>query len=259
MVSLYLDAFKLHLKSQMQYRVSFFVSILGQFLVSFTTFLGLIFLFTRFHAIGDFSYEEVLLCYAIMLMSFALGECFGRGFDRFSTMIGNGEFDRMLVRPRYPIYQILLSNMDFSRMGRLLQALVVLIYTVMKINIVWTWDRGLTLIIMIVSGGILFGILFFLGAAISFFTIESLEVLNIFTDGGYEFGRYPFSIYGKSILKLLTFCVPLALVQYYPLLYITGRETNSFFMFLPVFSMLFVVPCYLLWRLGLHKYRSTGS
>lgn len=259
MVKLYFDAFKLHLKSQMQYRFSFGVSILGQFVVSFTAFLGLAFLFTRFQAIGGFTYEEVLLCYATMLMSFAVGECFGRGFDRFPNMIGNGEFDRMLVRPRYPIYQILFSNMDFSRMGRLLQALIVLVYAVSVIDIVWTWDMVLTLTLMIVFGAILFGLLFFLGAAVSFFTIESLEILNVFTDGGYEFGRYPFSIYGRPILKFLTFMVPLALVQYYPLLYLTGRDTNIYYMILPVFSILFVIPCYLLWRIGLYKYRSTGS
>ena len=33
-------------------------------------------------------------------MAFALAECFARGFDTFASMLGNGTFDRILVRPR---------------------------------------------------------------------------------------------------------------------------------------------------------------
>ena len=83
--------------------------------------------------------------------------------------------------------------------------------------------------------------------------------MNVLTDGGREFGRYPFSIYGKEVLKFLTYAVPLALFQYYPLLYLIGRETNKLYMVLPLISLLFAFPAYGLWRLGLRNYKSTGS
>ena len=83
--------------------------------------------------------------------------------------------------------------------------------------------------------------------------------MNVLTDGGREFGRYPFSIYGKEVLKFVTYVVPLALFQYYPLLYLIGRETSKFYMFMPLLSLLFVFPAYGLWRLGLRNYKSTGS
>ena len=35
--------------------------------------------------------------------------------------------------------------------------------------------------------------------------------MNIFTYGAREFGKYPFSVYGSGILKVLTFVIPLAL------------------------------------------------
>ena len=39
-----------------------------------------------------------------------------------------------------------------------------------------------------------------------------------------ENGTYPYSIYGDGILKFLTYVIPLALFQYYPLLYLLGKK-----------------------------------
>nr|MDD6336463.1 ABC-2 family transporter protein [bacterium] len=91
------------------------------------------------------------------------------------------------------------------------------------------------------------------------FTTEGLEVFNILTDGGREFGQYPLSIYGKGVLKFFTFIVPLALVQYYPFLYLIGQSTNPVYPLLPLAGAVFILPCYGIWRIGLRHYRSTGS
>ena len=112
---------------------------------------------------------------------------------------------------------------------------------------------------MIACGAVLFFCLFVVYAAFSFFTLEGLEFMNIFTDGGREFGRYPFSVYGRDALRVLTYAVPLALVQYYPLLYLLGRESGMLYMFSPLLALLFAAPAYLLWRYGLRRYKSTGS
>jgi len=243
----------------MQYKVSFFVAALGQFLVSFTMFLGITFMFTRFSSIEGFSYQQVLLCFAVVLIAFSLAECFGRGFDMFPSMIGNGEFDRVLVRPRREILLVLASKMDFTRMGRLLQAIIIFFIAIPASGVTWTADKIITLFLMISCGTLIFFGLFLVYAAVSFFTIEGIEFMNIFTDGGREFGSYPFSAYGQNILKFLTYIIPLALFQYYPLLYLIGREESLLYMFAPLLSLLFLAPCYAFWRFGLSRYKSTGS
>ncbi|MCE5234832.1 MAG: ABC-2 family transporter protein [Clostridiaceae bacterium] len=258
-MKLYLTYLTIHLKSRMQYKASFFLTVLGQFLVSFSTFLGMYFLFERFHAVEGFTFSEVLLCFASILMSFSLAECFARGFDTFSRMIGNGVFDRILVRPRNEIFQVLATEVDFSRLGRLLQAVLVLAYAIPASGVFWSGEKVLTLLMMIVCGALVFAGLFVVYAALCFFTTEGLEFMNILTDGGREFGAYPFSVYGKGVLRFLTYAVPLALFQYYPFLYLVGRSENALYRFLPLVSLLFLLPCYLLWKLGLRHYKSTGS
>jgi len=249
----------MHLKSQMQYKVSFVFTVLGQFLVSFGVFASLAFLFMRFDEVEGFTYREVLIGFAVMILSFSLAEMLGRGFDLFPRLLGNGTFDRALVRPRNIIFQVLASTVDFTRLGRVFMAVIVFVYVIPGGDILWTWDKILTLVLMIVCGTLLFFGLFVVYAAFSFFTIEGLEFMNIFTDGAREHGRLPFSVYGENVLRFLTFVIPLALVQYYPLLYLLGREESFLYALAPVFSLLFLIPCYVFFRFGLSRYKSTGS
>ncbi|MCL2371881.1 MAG: ABC-2 family transporter protein [Defluviitaleaceae bacterium] len=258
-MNLYAKYFSMHIKSQMQYKVSFFFTTLGQFLVSFAMFLSISFLFARFDSVGGFTYEEVLICFAVMLMAFSLGEFFGRGFDLFPRLLGDGGFDRALVRPRNVIFQVLASQMNFTRLGRLLQAAIVLVYALPRSGVVWTLDNIFTLSLMIICGSIVFFGLFVMYASIAFFTVQGLEAMNLLTNGGQEHGRLPFGVYGDGVLKFLTFVVPLALVQYYPLQYLVGRTNNFLYALLPLLATAFLLPCYVLFRVGLRFYKSTGS
>jgi len=243
----------------MQYKSSFFMMAMGQFLVSFSAFLAVSFMFSRFDSVSGFTYTEVLLCFSIILTSFSLTECFVRGFDAFSSIISNGEFDRIMVRPRNEILQVLSSRIEFSRLGRLLQALAMFVYAIGASNIIWTFDKIAALILMLAGGIAVFSGMFIIYASLCFFTLEGLEFINIFTDGAREFGKYPFSIYGESILKFLTYVIPMALFQYYPFLYLVGKSNNTLYMFFPLLAMLFIIPCLVLWRFGIRHYKSTGS
>ena len=258
-MSVYWKYFIMELKSQMQYKVSFLLTALGQFLTAFTMFFGIKFLFSRIDRVDDFSYGQVLLCYSVIMMAFSIGELAGGGLAAFPGMLREGELDRILARPRNVIGQIIMPNMDFSRIGLLAQAAVVLGIAIPASGVSWTLQKILVLGIMTVCGSVVFFCLFLIIAALSFFTIQPLDCLNILTYGMRQFGKYPFSVYGKTILRLLTFVVPLALVQYYPLLYLLDRESGILYGLAPLISLLFLIPACMLYRIGLRNYQSTGS
>ncbi len=256
---LYKHYISINVRSMMQYKASFLLTAMGQFLVSFNVFLGIFFMFQRFSRVKDFSYSEVLLCFSIMLLEFALAEMWARGFDSFSGMVRSGSFDRVLVRPRSEILQVLGSKFELTRIGRMLQAIVMFIYGIIQCDISWTFARICTVLFMLVGGACLFTGLFMVYAALCFFTLEGLEFMNVLTDGAREYGKYPIGIYGKRILQLTTFVIPYALVQYYPLLYLLGKRSSPVYIFLPLGAGLFLIPCYLLWRVGVRHYKSSGS
>lgn len=258
-LKLYKHYISINIRSMMQYKTSFFLTTIGQFLVSFNVFLGVFFMFQRFSNIEGFTYSEVLLCFSIMLLEFSLAEMYARGFDAFPSMVRTGSFDRVLVRPQSEILQVLGSKFELTRFGRMLQAIVMFIYGVVKSNIAWTTSKVVTVIFMLIGGTALFTGIFLIYAALCFFTLDSLEFMNVLTDGAREYGKYPVGVYGKRMLQFCTFIVPYALVQYYPLLYLLDRKTDSFYIFLPLLAILFLLPSYLLWRFGVRHYKSSGS
>ncbi|HBG11345.1 MAG TPA: hypothetical protein DDX68_04745 [Clostridium sp.] len=249
----------IHLKSMMQHKVSFLLTTIGQFLVSFYIFLGVRFMMDRFKEVKGFSYGEVLLCFSITLMAFTIAETIFRSLDTFETIIGNGEFDRILLRPRGSLFLVLCSKIELTRIGRLLQAVVMLIYGIYSSSIIWTPVRIMTVVLMIIGGVAVFAAIFLIFASICFFTLEGLEFMNIFTDGAREYGKYPIGIYGKTLLTICTYLVPFALFQYYPFLYLTGKTSDSWYSLLPLAACLFLIPAGLLWNFGLSRYQSTGS
>lgn len=258
-LKLYMHYVSVNIRSMMQYKTSFFLSALGQFLVSFNVLLGIFFMFQRFSSVEGFTYSQVLLCFSIFLMEFSLAEIFARGFDTFSTIVRRGEFDRILVRPQGEILQVLGSNFDLTRMGRMMQAVVMFVYGIKKSGVDWDFTKILTVIFMLIGGSAMFAGIFIFQAALCFFTLEGLEIMNIFTDGAREFGKYPMEVYGRKMLIFTTFFIPYSLVQYYPLLYILGRKTSPFYMFLPLGAMWFLLPALAFFKFGVGHYTSSGS
>ena len=257
-IKLYFRFLAVHLKTAMAYKGSFILSCIGQLLITTNVFLGVKFLLDRFGSVGGYRLPELTLCYSVILLSCSLTECFGRGFDAFPRILSGAQFDRILVRPRGIIFQILCQDMKPSVISRAAQGVVMLVYGITAGAVHWTIGKALALAAMVLCGSVLFFGLFLLYAALCFFTMEGLEVMNIFTDGAREYGKYPFGIYGRGVLWITTLIVPLALVQYWPLQYLLDRGPWQYGL-LPLLSLLFLIPVCTFWKFGVAHYRSTGS
>lgn len=260
-MALYWSYLKILVKSQWQYRGSFLLLTLGQVLVPFFVFAGIVLLFERFGTLGGWSAAEVCLGYGVTHMAFALAQCFGRGFDTFSALIRTGEFDRVLVRPRGTVVQVLGSRIDLTRIGRLGQGVAVLVWALGTLALPFGPVELFVLVTMVFSGALLFVGLFQLGAVLCFKTVQGLEVVNIITDGGREATQYPLSIYPSSVALFLTFVIPFACFNYLPLLWLLGKPGGTLEVALvaPWAGLLFLLPCALAWRWGVRHYLSTGS
>lgn len=262
-MKLYFKYMSILLKSQLQYRTSFLLLAFGQFFIPFFVFAGLYFMFDRFGQIRGWSFYEVALCFSVIHMAFSLSECFARGFDTFSGMVVNGEFDRVLVRPRSTVVQVLGSKFEFSRVGRLLQSVIVMAYAIWMLPLAWTPAKVLLLVMMVVSGICIFISIYMIAAALCFWTIQGLEVVNIFTDGGREMSQYPINIYHKQIARFFTYVIPFGCANYLPLKVLLDRtsETDNILLhsLAPLWGMAFLLPALYIWKLGVRHYRSTGS
>ncbi|HAN09521.1 MAG TPA: hypothetical protein DCP90_02795 [Clostridiales bacterium] len=260
-MKLYLRYLEILFKSQLQYRASFMLMTIGQFFIPLVTFASIYLLFEKFGQIDGWSFFEVALCFSIVHISFAISVCFVRGFDNFSKLVVNAGFDRILVRPRNTILQILGSTFEFTRLGRLIQSVIVFIWALFNISIHWNTFKVITLIFMIIGAIFIFSGIFILGASFCFFTIQGLELINIFTDGSREISQFPLSIYKDWVKKFFTFIIPLGVINYIPLMYLLDRGSYNDItsMLTPLIGVLFIIPCLYVWKFGVSKYLSTGS
>jgi len=260
-IKLYIKYITLLLKSQLQYRASFLMTVAAQFFQPFTLLAGIYFLFERFGDIRGWTLYEVFLCYSVVGVCFSSATCFARGFDVFPGMIRNAAFDRVLVRPRGTVLQVLGAGFDLKRVGHWLQALIVLCVAIYGIDISWDIAKAVTLINMLICGSVIFTGVYMLQAAAAFWTIDGLEFANIFTHGIREHASYPLNIFPKWISVFFTFIIPFGTINYLPLQYLLGKINGSGWLYacIPLAGALFIIPCVWAWRFGVSKYSSTGS
>ncbi|MDR2514409.1 MAG: ABC-2 family transporter protein [Christensenellaceae bacterium] len=256
---IYFKYLRMVVKSMLQYRANLVLLTIGQLLSVAGYFAGIALLFARFGSLDGWSFGEVALCFGVVTAAWSLTECFARGFDVFQSTVRRGEFDRVLLRPRGTILQILGGNFEFTRLAKLLWAFAVLGVGVTQSGVEWSALRGLTLALMVLSGFLIFSGVFILGASVCFWTVEGLEFINIFTDGGRELAAYPLTIYTRWIRRFFTFILPFGCFNYLPLLYVTGRSANGLYALTPLFALAFLLPCLLMWRSGVRHYQSTGN
>lgn len=257
-MKLYLKFFAIHLKSEMAYPGAFFLRCIGRILLTINSLLGIHVMLWRFGDIAGYSADEVLLGFGVVKTAFSLAECFARGFDRFDHIVRQGSFDRLMVRPRGLIFQTICQDIRLDALPDTLLGFLVIFYGVRVAAIAWNAARILVLLSMLLCGSLLFFGAFLLYAALCFYTYEGLELFNIFTHGIRTYSQFPFDIYGRGVLFFTTCIIPMAMVQTWPLRYLTGRGSWIYGLF-PIASLWFLIPCYAVWRQGVKHYCSAGS
>lgn len=261
---LYLRYTGISIRSQMQYRASFIMMSVGHFLVTGIEFLGIWALFDRFGSLGEWSLPEVALFYGMVSIAFAIAEAIPRGFDQFHLQVKNGDFDRLLVRPRSTALQVGATDLQLMRVGRVFQGLAVLLYGAWALEITWSLGSIALLIAAIAGGACLFSGIFILQATLAFWTVESIEIVNTLSYGGVEAAQFPVTIYREWFRRVFTFLIPLATINYYPAHAILGRPdplgSPLLFQYLaPLVGVVFLIICLQIWEVGVRHYRSTGS
>ena len=258
-MSLYFKYFKVHLKSELQYKMSFILSFISQFFVFFGYYFTILCLFDKFSNIKGFTLYEVLFTFGIIQTGYAFCETFFRGIDVFDELIVDGSFDRLLIRPQSILLQVFCQQTSFIKLSRLIQALIILTIAIINLDVTWTLDKMITVIFMIISSIIIFLSIFILAASYCFLTVKGLEVRNVFTDGGKHMSQYPIGIFRKGFIFFFTYIIPFGFVNYYPLLYILGKKTNHLLIISPLITILYLIFSITVFYKGTKRYTSTGS
>jgi ABC-2 type transport system permease protein len=250
----------------MQYRVSFFFDFLGTGLITLLGIGTTALVLQRFDNISGWTIFEIAFLFGMVETAFGTMDMIFSGFDPpyFGQRVRMGTFDQMLLRPANLITQVLGSQFVIRRLGRIIQGSFIFFIALNQLDIQWTTVKILMLPVIFISLVVFFGGLFISGATLSFWTIESLEAINIFTYGATEMMSYPMDIYPNLIRNFFTYLIPAIFLLYYPALYILDKPDPlgmpALSPFLAPFAALAVFAVSIqFWNYGLRFYQSTGS
>ncbi|MFF3332251.1 ABC transporter permease [Streptomyces sp. NPDC002888] len=252
------------IRSTMAYRVSFVLTALGGLVVTGLDFVAILLMFSRIDALGGYSLPEVAFLYGLSATAFGFADLAIGSMDRLGKRVRDGTLDTLLVRPAPVLAQVAADRFALRRVARITQGVLVLGYGLAGCDIAWTPLKVLLMPVMLASGAVIFCAVFVAGAAFQFVAQDASEVQNAFTYGGTTMLQYPPSVFGKELVRGVTFVLPLAFVNWVPAAYVLGR---SYPLGLPEWAafappLVAGVCCALAgvaWRAGLRSYRSTGS
>ncbi|MCA9968975.1 MAG: ABC-2 family transporter protein [Anaerolineales bacterium] len=254
------------IRSQMQYRVAFLMDLLAAALIVAVEFGSIALVLQRFEEIRGWTVAEVAFLYGLVEIAFGTMDMVFSGFDpaNFGREVRRGTFDRLLLRPVNLTVQVLGAEFALRRLGRIAFGLAIFGLALAQVEVLWTPAKLLYLPLVVLGMVCFFGGLFVIGATITFWTIESIEVMNILTYGGSFTISYPMSIYRDWLRHFFTFVLPAIFLNYYPALYFLDKpDPLGFPAWAPFVSPLVGLGMLGLalafWRYGVGKYQSTGT
>jgi ABC-2 type transport system permease protein len=263
-VSLYWRLVGAHVRSQLQYRASFALDVIGMFAISFLDFIVVLIIFSNVHRLGAFSVREVALLYGGSGLAFAFADVVVGHLDEFNERIRTGTFDLFLIRPRGTLFQVVASDFHLRRVGKALQATLVLGWALASLDIDWNAGRVLMIPLMVASGTVIFVSVWLFMICIVFWAVEGREAANAFTYGGHFLTQYPIDVYAAWLRRLLAYLIPMGFVAYFPALYVLDKPDPlglpSFLRFSsPFVAVASGVAAAALWRFAVRHYRSAGG
>jgi ABC-2 type transport system permease protein len=250
----------------MHYRISFFLELFGTGFISLLEYASLGLVFSRFESLKGWNLGQVAFLYGLAELSFGIMDLIFSGFDPsyFGSKIRRGSFDQLLLRPIDITLQVLGSEFAVRRLGKIVIGIVIF-STALSLNKVdWTILKVFLTIFIVISQVLFFGGLFIIGSTVTFWTVESIEVINVFTYGGSYMISHPMHIFPDLLRRFFTYVIPAIFLSYYPALAIFDMpdpfNMPSWSAFLaPVVGIAAFICAMVFWNIGIRHYKSTGT
>lgn len=260
-----LQSLKMSIHTRMQYRVDSLVATLAVFVRESTNIIVIYLALLKFDKINGWNVNEMLFLFSILFLTYALVVSLFADLRDFSSMIREGRFDRLVVRPRGLLFQLILNNADLmATAGHGTLGIVLFLFSAGKVGIQWDLVTILYYVGAIIGGVLIQGGMFIFFSALSFYFVETNSIREIFYWNMRKFAGYPISIYSKFIQGLMIYVVPFAFVNYFPAQYLLRKEDmanyNEMYMYIaPVVGVVIYLAAYGFWRISVKRYKSTGN
>ncbi|MDO5518389.1 MAG: ABC-2 family transporter protein, partial [Clostridium sp.] len=176
--------------------------------------------------LNGWGFDELLFIYGFAQIP--------RGIDHLLTdnvwmiafrLVIRGEFDRYLLRPMNPFFQVISDKFQPDALGELLMGFCLIGISIQKGIVQVTFINIILFIISVLAGALIYTDIKLFFASLAFWVQNSGGILQLAYNMS-DFAKYPISIYSKPVRVLLSTLVPFAFVAFYDIQYqiIDGNE-----------------------------------
>jgi ABC-2 type transport system permease protein len=239
---------------------------LGSALVALCEAIGMVLLVDRFGSIAGWSTPQIIVLAGLVFTGQGLALAAGNRLrpDDVSLLIRRGTFDQVLTRPISPLGFVITSYVEIRMLGRFAAGIGLLAWAGRGAGVAWTPAHlGVATLAIVCCAVVVFAVLL-LGAALTFYTLQGSEAVNVVLDGGGYLTGYPMEIYGSALRVLFTWVFPFALAVYVPALALLGRSGPrglgaGLLWVAPLGSAWLAAAAWLFWRRAIRHYVGAGS
>jgi ABC-2 type transport system permease protein len=258
-LSMFVQYIAQYMKTRLQYRADMFVEMLSDLLFQGVNLIFILVVFGHTQFLNGWSREEIIFIYGFFLVPFALFASFFNIWDFNERYIVKGEMDRILTRPIHSLFQVVLERMELESLFGAFTGLAVMAYASFKLQLSFHWYDSFIFILFVVGGALVYAGIFVSLASIGFWSDARTSIMPTMYNIG-NYGRYPVDIYNRVIRYVLTWILPFAFVGVYPSAYFLKRTEWYGYAFLtPVMGLVFFTLSFVLWNIGVKRYRGAGN
>jgi len=262
-IKLFFAFTKVSFLTQLEYPARYLVRAFGKILSFGGGFALLAIMLTRFGAIGTWSMYEVLLLYSVNILCYSIGATFAMPVCNLSVRVRNGLIDYILTKPVNSMYLYVCQQVSAGYTTNYIISLFIMGVSLYNLDIGVTAFSVVYLVLSIIGGSLIHAAALIASGVPAFWLVKSHALSNIFYWEATRFIDYPINIYAGGVQFILTFLIPYAFINYYPVQLFLGRADTPFSSILTYLTPLVGVICFFLayrfWEFGLNAYQSTGS
>lgn len=260
-----IQSLKMSFLSRLQYRIDSLVATLAVFLREATGIIVIYLALIKFKQINNWNVNEMLFLFSLLFITYGIVVVLFADLRDFSCMIREGRFDRLMVRPRGLLFQLISNNADvIAAFGHGMLGLLLFLVSAKRVGIDWNVVNVTYYIGAIIGGVLIQGGIFIFFSALSFYFVETNSIREIFYWNMRKFAGYPISIYNKIIQSIMIYVIPFAFVNYFPAQFMLRKPDMEmypqWYMYLaPAVGIVVYLLSYAFWRISVKHYKSTGN
>lgn len=231
--------------------------ILGKLIRLLFILIFLIYLFSHTKTLAGYNLYQTLLFFMTFNLVDVLAQFFFRGIYVTRSLVREGYFDTVLVKPINPLFRLASHTIDFLDLLFLLPVVAVLAFVITKLGPIT--PIGILLYIFLCFVG--FIIAMAIHIVIASLAVKTQEIDNeiwIYRDL-MTMGRFPIDIYSAPIQFILTFVVPVAVMISIPSKALIGNLSFEWIFISVAIASIFFCFSLLFWRYSLKQYSSISN